>query len=108
MLKALNFKKVSIIPGAVCCIKHRLFLVTCFFISLSAQCHAHEIVFCGERIPVNEQFVADKLMNIIRKQINYVNMPELRARVNKYFHIVEYYLKATGLPEDFKYLAIVE
>lgn len=108
MLKALNFKQVSIIPGAVCCIKHRLFLVTYFFISLSAQCQAHEIVFCGERIPVNEQFVADKLMNIIRTQINNVNMPALRARVNKYFHIVEYYLKATGLPEDFKYLAIVE
>ncbi|MEO6328785.1 MAG: lytic transglycosylase domain-containing protein [Ginsengibacter sp.] len=77
-------------------------------ISTSSYCLDHEIIFCGEKIPVDDHFVADKLMNIIRKQINYVNLPELRQRANKYFNIVEYYLKATGLPEDFKYLAIVE
>ena len=76
--------------------------------AIYSQSPGHDILFCGEQIPVSERFVADKLMNIIRTQINNVNMPALRARVNKYFHIVEYYLKATGLPEDFKYLAIVE
>ena len=68
----------------------------------------HDIIFCGERIPVNDKFVEDKLMNIIKKQINNVNVPELRQRVNQYMSIIEYYLEATGLPEDFKYLAIVE
>ena len=47
-------------------------------------------------------------MDIIRKQIRYVNMPELRANVKKYFGIVEAYLRAAGLPDDFKYLPIVE
>lgn len=76
--------------------------------AIYSQSSGHDIIFCGEAIPVSERFVADKLMNIIRQQINYVNMPKLRERANKYFGIVEYYLHATGLPEDFKYLAIVE
>ena len=75
---------------------------------ISFQASAHDITFCGEKIPVNDRFVADKLMNILKRQINYVNLPELRKRVKLYFGRVEYYLRETGLPEDFKYLPIVE
>lgn len=71
-------------------------------------CLAHEIVFCGERIPVHNNFVAEKLMNIIRRQIPMVNLRDLRKRVEENFPVVEYYLKGTKLPMDFKYLAIVE
>jgi len=67
-----------------------------------------KLFFCGERIPVGDKFVSDKLMNIIKKQINYVNVPSLRQRVNQYMSQVEYYLHETRLPQDFKYLAIVE
>lgn len=73
-----------------------------------AQVSTHDIIFCGEKIPVSQDFISKKLMNVIRRQIPYVNLPELRRNANKYFSIVEAYLKATGLPEDFKYLAIVE
>lgn len=84
-------------------------LICCFLNNLPFRCVAqHDIVFCGERIPVSDKFVSDKLMNIIKKQINYVNVPSLRQRVNQYMSQVEYYLNATNLPEDFKYLAIVE
>lgn len=83
-------------------------ILCCFFSFLSYQSVAHEIIFCGERIPVNDQFVSNKLMGIIKKQINYVNVPSLRERVNQYMSQVEYYLNATNLPQDFKYLAIVE
>jgi len=79
-------------------------LVNC----ISIRSSAHEVVFCGERIPVADQFVGSKLMNIIKKQINYVNVPSLRQRVNQYMSQVEYYLHETALPQDFKYLAIVE
>ncbi len=94
-------------------IKHNLILykliLCCYLSGLSNQSIAqHEIIFCGERIPVADQFVSDKLMSIIKKQINYVNVPSLRQRVNQYMSQVEYYLSATGLPQDFKYLAIVE
>ncbi len=69
---------------------------------------AREITFCGESIPVSNDFVAQKLMNVIKRQMPYVNMPHLRRSAEKYFPIVEEYLRATGLPEDFKYLPIVE
>src|SRR4051812_15907276 len=82
-----------------------LFLLLCAAAPVRA---AHEITFCGEKIPVSDNFVAEKLMNIIRRQIPNVNLPALRERANKYFSTVEYYLEATGLPQDFKYLAIVE
>ncbi|HQW83554.1 MAG TPA: hypothetical protein PK987_03795, partial [Ferruginibacter sp.] len=57
--------------------KYKSILLKCtlysFFIFLSLQCKAtHEIVFCGERIPVDDKFVSEKLMGIIKKQINYV------------------------------------
>jgi len=92
-------KLKSLFLRYTCC-----WLLTCIFVN----CRAHEIIFCGERIPVGEKFVSDKLMNIIKKQINYVNVPSLRQRVNQYMSQVEYYLHETNIPEDFKYLAIVE
>lgn len=79
-----------------------------FLLIGSVRVVARDITFCGEVIPVQDRFVADKLMNVLRRQMNYVNMPDLRKRINMYFGQVEYYLKQTGLPEDFKYLAIVE
>lgn len=84
------------------------FLLYVFCIGLPFQSAAHDIIFCGEKIPVQDQFVSNKLMGILKKQINYINVPSLRQRVNQYMSQVEYYLHATGLPEDFKYLAIVE
>ena len=83
-------------------------ILSFFFSFFSYQSVAHDIIFCGERIPVDDQFVSNKLMGIIKKQINYVNVPSLRERVNQYMSQVEYYLNATNLPLDFKYLAIVE
>lgn len=69
---------------------------------------AHDIIFCGERIPVDNNFVSTTLMDVIRRQIPNVNLPELRKRAEQNFPLVEYYLNATGLPDDLKYLAIVE
>ena len=74
----------------------------------SPYASAHDIIFCGEKIPVENNFVAGKLMNVIRRQIPNVNLPLLRKRVEMYFPTIEYYLHATGLPEDLKYVPIVE
>ena len=81
-----------------------LLLGLCF---VSAS-NAHQITFCGEMIPVNNDFVANKLMNVIRKQVPSVNLPALRARAIQYFPIVENYLLKNNIPVDFKYLPIVE
>lgn len=83
-------------------------LSVCFFCLLSLNIFARDITFCGETIPVNDDFVANKLMNAIRKQIPNVNLPQLRQDANLNFPIVENMLRLTGLPEDLKYVAIVE
>ncbi len=82
-----------------------IILLCCFYGAIAAT---HDIVFCGENIPVENTFVAAKLMNFIQGQKNTVSYPELRRRKELYFPTIEYYLRKTGLPEDFKYLAIVE
>jgi membrane-bound lytic murein transglycosylase D len=85
-------------------------LLLCFgsiFIN-TANAKEHDIVFCGEMIPVSNDFVATKLMNVIKSQIPNANLPSLRARANDYFPYVESYLRREGLPTDFKYLPIVE
>ena len=69
---------------------------------------ARDITFCGEQIPINNSFVANKLMNVIRQQMRYVNLPRLRSEARTYFPIIEYYLKATGMPQDLKYIPIIE
>lgn len=69
---------------------------------------AHPIIFCGEYIPVDNDFVANKLMSVIKSQVRYVNLPSLRASAAMYFDYVRYQLLQNGIPEDFKYLPIVE
>jgi hypothetical protein len=78
------------------------------FLSLHQATKAHDIVFCGERIPVKNDFVANMLMDVIRKQIPNVNLVSLRQRALQYFPVVEANLIKNGLPADFKYLPIVE
>ncbi|WP_153796708.1 lytic transglycosylase domain-containing protein [Foetidibacter luteolus] len=89
--------------------KYRLFFI-CLVVSciIYKPCRAHDIVFCGERIPVENGFIASKLMDAIRRQMPNVNFPSLSRRARENFPVVEYYLRETGLPLDFKYLAIVE
>jgi membrane-bound lytic murein transglycosylase D len=82
-------------------------LILCVFLPISTTL-AREITFCGERIPISNSFVANKLMDAIRQQIRYVNLPQLRSDARKYFPIIEYYLKAAGMPADLKYIPIIE
>lgn len=84
-----------------------LMLMTVFFGKRNASAQ-HIITFCGEPVPMNQQFVQDKLINVIKKQVNVVNLPSLRQRANSYFPLLERYLVAYGLHPDLKYLPIVE
>lgn len=86
-----------------------LFLIAGFFANQTTiHAQEHNILFCGEAIPVNNNFVATKLMNIIRKQIPNVNLPSLHQRALAYFPYIENFLRKYNLPQDFKYLPIVE
>ena len=93
--------------------KHRKVLVCLSISFLCVQLSvtsvlARDITFCGEQIPVTNSFVANKLMGAITQQIRYVNLPRLRNEARKYFPIIEYYLKAAGMPDDLKYIPIIE
>ncbi|HEX5150737.1 MAG TPA: lytic transglycosylase domain-containing protein [Parafilimonas sp.] len=68
----------------------------------------HDIIFCGETIPANNAIISGKLMNVIRNQVRNINMPALRRRANAYFPMIEDYLQKNNLPEDLKYIPIVE
>ncbi len=83
-----------------------IFFWYCLLIPFSTI--ARDITFCGERIPVEDNFVAQKLMNVISRQIPGVNMVQLRQKKIDYFPIIESYLRKYGLPQDLKYLPIVE
>jgi hypothetical protein len=85
----------------------------CLLITLSLsfsfeKLSAHNIVFCGEMIPANNDFVANRLMNVIKKQIPNANLPSLRQKTILYFPLVQSYLRKHNIPDDFKYLPIVE
>jgi len=68
----------------------------------------HEITFCGESIPLNEDFVVNRLMDVIRAQMPTANLPQLRKRALEWFPKIEKCLAEHGLPDDLKYLPIVE
>lgn len=68
----------------------------------------HIVTFCGEPVPLDQQFIQSKLINTIKRQVNVVNLPSLRQRANTYFPLVERYLAHYGLHRDLKYLPIVE
>jgi membrane-bound lytic murein transglycosylase D len=94
-------------------IKYRTILV-CFSLNLLcvyapvSTAWARDITFCGEQIPIDNSFVANKLMDVIRQQIRIINLPQLRSEARMYFPIIEYYLKAAGMPQDLKYIPIIE
>ncbi len=89
------------------CLLRTIVIIVMFF-SAATVASARNITFCGEVIPVGNDFVANRLMDIIRKQIPNANLPALRKRTLLYFPLIQSYLKKSGLPEDLKYLPIVE
>ncbi|MBC7829314.1 MAG: lytic transglycosylase domain-containing protein [Chitinophagaceae bacterium] len=89
-------------------VKWLLILFIAFFTLSGNTDPQHNVYFCGDRIPVDREFVRDKLMNVIRRQVPVVNLPTLRKRADMYFPIVEKFLLKYGIPEDLKYLPIVE
>ncbi|MFV0607401.1 MAG: lytic transglycosylase domain-containing protein [Niabella sp.] len=82
-----------------------LFVLCCCTKTVAAQ---HIVTFCGDVVPLDQQFIQSKLINTIKKQVNVVNLPSLRQRANLYMPLVERYLAAYGLHSDLKYLPIVE
>ncbi len=67
------------------------------------------ILFCGEIVPVKDKMVEDRL-NKEMYLVNYYrhNTRILIKRANRWFPKIEPILKMHGIPEDFKYMAVIE
>lgn len=65
--------------------------------------------FCGEKVPVEDRDVLERLdRELLVNTYWQSNSMLYHKRANKWFPIIEPVLKANGVPEDFKYLALVE
>ena len=68
-----------------------------------------EINFTGEAVPTTDNDVSERLDREMVTNINYhSNTTLVLKRANKVFPIIEPILKANGIPDDFKYLAVIE
>lgn len=68
-----------------------------------------EINFAGEEVPLQDPDVMERLdRELLVNTYWQSNALLLMKRANKYFPIIEPILKEHGVPDDFKYLAVIE
>ncbi len=68
-----------------------------------------QLSFSGERVPLNIQHIKERIdRELLVNTYWQSNGLLMFKRANKYFPIIEPILKENGIPDDFKYLAIVE
>ncbi len=68
-----------------------------------------ELFFCNERVPIKNQDILERFdKEIIVNTYYHSKAILILKRSNKYFPIIEKYLKKYGIPNDLKYLAIAE
>lgn len=69
----------------------------------------HNVDFCGEKVPLYSQDVLERYDREIIKNANWHSeMTLLYKRTGKYFPMIERILKEEGIPDDFKYLCVIE
>ncbi|MCR4828234.1 MAG: transglycosylase SLT domain-containing protein [Bacteroidales bacterium] len=65
--------------------------------------------FCGERVPLELYYVRESLdRELIVNTYGHSSTLLYFKRANRYFPIIEPILKRNGVPEDFKYLCVIE
>lgn len=68
-----------------------------------------QVIFANEQIPLNILDVREKLdRELLVNTYWQSNAILLHKRAHRWFPVIEPILKANGIPEDFKYLAIIE
>ena len=68
-----------------------------------------ELFFCNEKVPIKNQDILERFDREIIVNTYFHSKAILILKTsNKYFPIIEKYLKEYQIPEDFKYLAIAE
>jgi len=71
---------------------------------------AARIHFCGEPVPLEREDVARHLSTVLLQNVSYTQyLTRFRKRaIAEYFPVIERYLRKYNIPQDFKYLAVVE
>ncbi|MDP6908698.1 MAG: lytic transglycosylase domain-containing protein [Flavobacteriales bacterium] len=65
--------------------------------------------FCGEKVPVHDTDIKERLdRELLVNTYWQSNSMLYHKRASKWFPIMEPILKANGIPDDFKYLALIE
>lgn len=68
-----------------------------------------KIDFCGEAVPLNNIFVRERFERELIVNTYYHSATLLGIkRANRWFPVIEPILKKNGIPEDFKYLIVIE
>src|ERR1700743_1598617 len=68
-----------------------------------------DLSFCNEALPVNDASVTSKLQHSLQKHdYKTIQSNILQTKAIKLFPIIEPILKAYGIPDDFKYMPLVE
>jgi hypothetical protein len=83
------------------------FVLITFYFSFSTNCYA-QINFCGEELPLSDKQVSKNLLSVLYKVNHRSNPSVLLKRAKKYFPYVEEMLHRYNIPQDFKYLPIIE
>lgn len=65
--------------------------------------------FCGENVPLDKYYVRESLdREMIVNTYGHTSMLLYFKRAHRYFPIIEPILKKNGVPDDFKYLCVIE
>jgi membrane-bound lytic murein transglycosylase D len=87
-------------------LRHILVVVCC---CMMTNAFAQQVDFCGEMVPMQKDFVSYRLMDVIKGHLRHRNfLPVLKAKTDIYFPMIVPILQQYNIPEDFKYLPVVE
>lgn len=67
-----------------------------------------EVEFCGEKVPLNRFGVKERLERALMYEMNRWAMALVFLRSGRWFPIIEEKIKEKNLPEDLKYIAVIE
>jgi hypothetical protein len=68
-----------------------------------------EIVFCGQTVNLKDEDIRERLDREILVNAYYQSATlQALKRANRFFPVIEPILKEKGIPDDFKYLAVIE
>ncbi|MFN5844184.1 MAG: lytic transglycosylase domain-containing protein [Flavobacteriia bacterium] len=68
-----------------------------------------EMIFCGQKVNLQDEDIRERLDREILVNAYYQSATlQALKRANRFFPIIEPILKENGIPDDFKYLAVIE